>query len=135
MGEAMMKNCQTFFKVSGKYGEDPNETFPVEGLKSALKPYQAYAVYWMLVRGQTTNGLRGGFLCNDMGIGKTIEMLALIVISRWLRIVHEEVCLDRKLQGKKHLPSTNTDPAAQCPSVRSSPRLGLLQTRSVFATS
>ncbi|KAJ9191014.1 hypothetical protein DTO164E3_9049 [Paecilomyces variotii] len=42
------------------------QTVLVDGLKTPLKPYQAYAVYWMLVHEQTTVGPRGGFLCDDI---------------------------------------------------------------------
>lgn len=64
MNEGMWKDGQMFFKVGENYGKDPEQTFQVDGLKTPLKPYQAYAVYWMLIHEQTTVGPKGDFLCD-----------------------------------------------------------------------
>jgi len=43
------------------------------------KPIQEDGVYWMLSMENQVNGPKGGFLCDEMGIGKTVQTVATIL--------------------------------------------------------
>lgn len=52
----------------------------VKNLKGRLfVPHQRDGVQWMLKREQDTSGPKGGFLCDEMGIGKSIQLIATIL--------------------------------------------------------
>src|SRR4030042_4897594 len=51
----------------------------LDGMTSPLRPYQKLGVEWLLFLFE--NGL-GGLLCDDMGIGKTHEVMALMLLLR-----------------------------------------------------
>ena len=51
----------------------------LEGLTSALRPYQKLGVEWLLFLFE--NRL-GGLLCDDMGLGKTHQVMALMLVLR-----------------------------------------------------
>jgi SNF2 family DNA or RNA helicase len=71
-------DCQKFYKLDGDFGKNPEEhTIKIPGLRRKLKPHQAYAVYWML---KTEKRLNGGYLADDMGLGK-VSMLATVQAS------------------------------------------------------
>lgn len=54
-----------------------------------LKPYQKYGLEWMMQREKPSNKPRGGILAIEMGLGKTIQAIALScamrVVNRALR--------------------------------------------------
>lgn len=59
--------------------EDLRETTPPPGLLLAsLYSYQKRALTWMLLREDSYN-VPGGILADEQGLGKTVQMLALIV--------------------------------------------------------
>lgn len=51
-------------------------------LRTTLHPYQRRAVCVMLQRETGPGNVRGGILCEDMGVGKTLECIALILATR-----------------------------------------------------
>lgn len=56
----------------------------VEGLKVPLKRYQKYGVAWM--RWRESQDPRGGILADDMGTGKTIVLIGLLLATRSVTI-------------------------------------------------
>lgn len=56
---------------------------PAIGLKSPLYFHQRTALAWMMLREILPyHGVRGGFLSDDMGVGKTLQMLTLIAMDK-----------------------------------------------------
>ncbi|KAK6850478.1 hypothetical protein PG987_000112 [Apiospora arundinis] len=53
------------------------------GIQISLYHYQAMGVLILLMQ-QTSEGISGGLLANDMGMGKTLQMLAFMVIHEHL---------------------------------------------------
>jgi len=43
-----------------------------------LPPFQPAGVKWLLEREKDDDGVRGGFLCDEMGIGKTAQLVAMM---------------------------------------------------------
>jgi SNF2 family DNA or RNA helicase len=39
-------------------------------------PYQREGVLWMLTMENQTSGPKGGFLCDEMGLGKSAQLIA-----------------------------------------------------------
>ncbi|KAF8681259.1 SNF2 family N-terminal domain [Rhizoctonia solani] len=58
----------------------PQKADQPEGLKVTLLPFQRESLYWM--RKQETGPWAGGMLADEMGMGKTIQTLALLVSDR-----------------------------------------------------
>ncbi|KAH7344048.1 SNF2 family N-terminal domain-containing protein [Rhizoctonia solani] len=58
----------------------PEKAPQPEGLKVTLLPFQQESLYWM--RKQETGPWSGGMLADEMGMGKTIQTLALLVSDR-----------------------------------------------------
>ena len=59
--------------------QDLQETMPPPGvLRANLYSYQKQALTWMLLREESQN-VQGGVLADEQGLGKTVQMLALIV--------------------------------------------------------
>ncbi|KAK9811296.1 hypothetical protein WJX72_001345 [[Myrmecia] bisecta] len=52
---------------------------PAGALKVTLHRYQKQALAWMKGREHVAHGVRGGILADEQGLGKTVQMLALIV--------------------------------------------------------
>jgi hypothetical protein len=84
-------------KIDKKYFEDQLKYFTgkghsvkpaadgnweVKGMKVSLKPYQILGVSFLRSRENATEEPRGGILADQMGLGKTIQMLANIVNAR-----------------------------------------------------
>jgi len=44
-----------------------------------LKPYQQVGVEWMVSMERQTSGPTGGFLCDEMGLGKSVQIIATIL--------------------------------------------------------
>lgn len=62
-----------------EHREDPTEAEPPPGtLKATLYSYQKRALNWMQRREEASN-VQGGILADEQGLGKTVQMLALIV--------------------------------------------------------
>ena len=60
--------------------EDLTETTPPPGaLKASLYSYQRKALTWMIKREESRAIVQGGILADEQGLGKTVQMLALIV--------------------------------------------------------
>ena len=57
-----------------------SDEVPVQGLHRPLRPFQAYAVWWMLKSEAVTT--TGGFLADEMGVGKTIITQGTIVMAQ-----------------------------------------------------
>jgi len=58
-----------------------------------LPPFQPAGVKWLLER-ETAEGVRGGFLCDEMGIGKTAQLVAMMCrnpLSKTLIIVPKSI--------------------------------------------
>jgi SNF2 family DNA or RNA helicase len=86
-------------KIDKKYFEDQLKYFTgkghsvkpaadgnweVKGMKVSLKPYQILGVSFLRSRENATEEPRGGILADQMGLGKTIQMLANVVNSHSL---------------------------------------------------
>jgi hypothetical protein len=117
--------CQ-FFKVADERQFGPDALIPLPGMAIALKPHQAYCIYWAVTRPFLgAQDLHGGFIADEMGLGKTIETIGIIVVRAWLVAAQRAVSRDRASQlsnprhEARHLPaSTNTlrqAPNARCP--------------------
>lgn len=62
-----------------EHREDPTEAdTPAGALRATLYSYQKRALNWMQRREEATN-VQGGILADEQGLGKTVQMLALIV--------------------------------------------------------
>ena len=59
-----------------------NSLWSVKGMKSALRPHQILGTAFMLQRERDDEAPHGGILADQMGLGKTIMMLACIVSGR-----------------------------------------------------
>lgn len=101
---------------------NPPTTFNLPGLKLQLKDYQTYAVYWMLVSERSNR--RGGFLCDEDGLGRQPELVAVFIIERHLAKLHrdvEEACnSNNAVIRARHLPRSagayKQPESAKCPS-------------------
>jgi len=69
--------CRVFGNHQVKPAEDG--LWKVSGMKSTLKPHQILGTAFMLTREAGEEEPRGGILADQMGLGKTIMTLALIV--------------------------------------------------------
>jgi SNF2 family DNA or RNA helicase len=59
-----------------------------------LPPFQPAGVKWLLERENDTAGVRGGFLCDEMGIGKTAQLVAMMCrnpLSKTLIVVPKSI--------------------------------------------
>ena len=53
-------------------------------IKTPLYPHQRVALAWMFQReNKATDGMYGGILADDMGLGKSLTVLALILTNHW----------------------------------------------------
>ena len=67
--------CCKFWKRDSKV-TDRDVGVPLEPLKVPLRPYQAFAVWWMLR--QERSAASGGFVADEMGLGKVYIFSSLI---------------------------------------------------------
>ncbi|KAM0717592.1 hypothetical protein Q7P37_007444 [Cladosporium fusiforme] len=67
--------------------------FTVKGMRISLKPYQILGVAYMRERETSSQLPRGGLLCDQMGLGKTIMVLANIVNGRPLQKKNRQTTL------------------------------------------
>ena len=66
--------CCKFWKRDPKI-TDRDAGVPLEPLKVRLRPYQAFAIWWMLKQERTTAG--GGIVADEMGLGKVCIFLSI----------------------------------------------------------
>ncbi|KAK9723266.1 DNA repair protein rad16 [Basidiobolus ranarum] len=71
------KLVHTWMKWSKNQDVDRNLIDQPPGLKLSLLPFQKEGVTWM--RSQECTEFRGGILADEMGMGKTIQMIALLL--------------------------------------------------------
>lgn len=84
--EQAWKNCCKLFMIPYVSTEGMTEPQPceVKAFKGALDDYQLRAVYWML---KTERLVGGGFLCDEMGLGKVGVFELRHVSSGWRRLM------------------------------------------------
>jgi SNF2 family DNA or RNA helicase len=66
------------FHVKNKSKRNEEGKFVLPRMKSALEPYQLIGASWLRWRELATKEPFGGILADQMGLGKTVEMLAAI---------------------------------------------------------
>ncbi|KAI0904412.1 P-loop containing nucleoside triphosphate hydrolase protein [Ustulina deusta] len=62
--------------------QGPDDKWSIEGLLQPLYPHQLLAVYFMLKRELSKKAPWGGLNADAMGLGKTVETLATVVMNR-----------------------------------------------------
>jgi SNF2-related domain/Helicase conserved C-terminal domain len=116
----LWKQCCTFFR------HDPtkaslDDKVAIDGIRIPLYPHQVFASFWLLMAPIRHPGLRGGFLADDVGVGKTFEVLLFWIMNRWLVLARTEVTTAQDPstspeERRKHLqPGTQKD-GDRCPS-------------------
>ncbi|KAK4445104.1 hypothetical protein QBC34DRAFT_307637 [Podospora aff. communis PSN243] len=113
-------NCVNFFRIkappSGTVGASPTKTrVPVDklpGMSVGLFDYQYMAVFKLL--GLAYDGLSGGFLADEQGLGKTQEMFGIVAAGHNIRKSKTEVMAARKSKkpSRHNAPGTT---ATRCP--------------------
>ncbi|GAM88540.1 hypothetical protein ANO11243_065730 [Dothideomycetidae sp. 11243] len=78
---ADVKMIDTALKELGKPYIKPGQTgtWDLPGLKSSLKPHQLLALHFMTIRERGDTPPYGGILADQMGLGKTVTALSLII--------------------------------------------------------
>lgn len=118
--QRLWKQCCAFFR------HDPtkaslDDKVTIDGIRIPLYPHQVFASFWLLMAPIRHPGLRGGFLADDVGVGKTFEVLLFWIMNRWLVLARAEVDTARDpssspKEREKHLqPGTQRD-GDRCPS-------------------
>ncbi|KAL9111052.1 MAG: hypothetical protein Q9227_004485 [Pyrenula ochraceoflavens] len=59
-----------------------NSTWKLKGMQTSLKHFQLLGVGWMRERENSTKRPYGGLQCDQMGLGKTIQIIATIIDGR-----------------------------------------------------
>jgi hypothetical protein len=89
----------------------------IAGLKNPVYQYQAFGIYWQMLRGRE---IGGGFLADEMGLGKTLSFLAYIVVERQLAWLWADVERARRDGDRRHFHlDQQDDEHGVCPSIRS----------------
>jgi SNF2-related domain len=116
--EEIWKNFQTFFMLpkGGTDGTDPDVPISFPGLSRCPYPHQLYGAFVMLIKGGGSSG--GGYLGDEMGVGKTMAAIMLWILNAWL--VQNKLSVERaRTQPEhsqfKHLPE-NAPENTPCPS-------------------
>ncbi|KAF2273008.1 uncharacterized protein EI97DRAFT_425181 [Westerdykella ornata] len=78
----VLLNATKDFDGRGSVKADGNGLWTVKGMKTALKPYQVLGTAFMRRRERASEEPRGGLMADQMGLGKTLMMLANIVNGR-----------------------------------------------------
>lgn len=112
------QNFQKFFMLpkEGNDGTDPYRPIPFPGLERWPFPHQLYAALIMLIKASGSGG--GGFLGDEMGVGKTMTVLMFFILNAWLIDNERSVEQDRsqpEQSPRKHLPEDAPE-SASCPS-------------------
>ena len=84
--------CETF-KISPDRTEIGAKV-PKPGCTIEVYVYQLYFVYWS--KTQERFCANGRILANRIGLGKTILVLLVYIMERWLTMAFEEINADRK---------------------------------------
>lgn len=84
MNPEMWRDFCSFFMLprDGVDGTHPDRAIPFWGMRRNPRPYQLYAVFWAIMREAGNEG--GGFIGDEMGIGKTMETITYFVVTSWL---------------------------------------------------
>ncbi|KAI1876734.1 uncharacterized protein JN550_000806 [Neoarthrinium moseri] len=97
-----------------------NGEWEVNGMQALLKNHQIIGSAWMLRREFNENAPFGGLVADEMGMGKTVEMLACIVnnqpsendLQRWskttLIVVPSSLLSQWKAEIQKHIKATHS---------------------------
>lgn len=93
-----------FFGVSHTDMATKGFTHKVYGMREGLRPYQLWAVFWIL-SSKADRQMATTLLADDMGLGKTITSLAVAVISHTLVVRRSLIAEDRASSGITHLPA------------------------------
>ncbi|KAL9635529.1 MAG: hypothetical protein Q9204_002594 [Flavoplaca sp. TL-2023a] len=100
---------------------DDHSHIKIPGLLIDFFPHQIICVVWMLL--QMISGCPGGYVADEMGYGKTIELLLFIYVCCTLVRAWDDVDQARARPdggGDEHLPASTPDhpqdPHARCPS-------------------
>lgn len=106
----MWRKCCAFFKISPD-NKSPDELVNLKYFQRPLHIYQAYAIYYMLVKEDGPEN--GGFLADEQGLGKTTTALGLCIIDRILRIAREGFNAALASKDKSH--NRNRERGIECP--------------------
>jgi SNF2 family DNA or RNA helicase len=71
-------------------------------------PYQREGVLWLLSMENQTSGVRGGFLCDEMGLGKSVQLIATILANpktRTLLVVPKSIITQWSEEINKFAPN------------------------------
>ncbi|OJJ76692.1 hypothetical protein ASPBRDRAFT_416654 [Aspergillus brasiliensis CBS 101740] len=101
--------CYTF-RIALNLGENVQYRIPIAGLQTKRDPlpYQVYGSIWMLVC-EVTTYLRSGFLADDIGYGKTLMTILIVLTSRWIEIAIQRACANPYIGPDDTLCRYNTD--------------------------
>ncbi|KAI1339479.1 P-loop containing nucleoside triphosphate hydrolase protein [Xylariaceae sp. FL0016] len=77
--EATKKGEQ--MKLIRKNAPEDNGKWRVKGLKTSLYDYQVVGSAWLLNREKSATDPKGGILADDMGMGKTIQILTCMILN------------------------------------------------------
>jgi SNF2 family DNA or RNA helicase len=89
MSQRDWDSCCTFFEIEEDISANTLLHFP--GLKSPVAPYQLQAAYLLVRHDGGPSHLRGGYLADKMGLGKSLETILVILLRRLIRIARNEV--------------------------------------------
>ena len=118
-------NSESFMKFTKFFDLDPTVVcsskakISIPGLKKPLIPFQAFCLWWQM--NQERGPVAGGIIGNEMGLGKTIQMISHILIEANLALAKAEVTNEWKSGvPSQHLPEHTSknrqQPDARCPS-------------------
>ncbi|PNS18348.1 hypothetical protein CAC42_6165 [Sphaceloma murrayae] len=82
---SLNRACNVF--GPGIINQDENGQYVIKGMRSHLRPHQVLGTSFLIIREkearENKDGPRGGILADQMGLGKTVMSLALIVRGKW----------------------------------------------------
>jgi hypothetical protein len=119
--ENWQSTCE-LFKIPSNTKTSVEDKFKIPGSNHGFFPHQLLGIWFMITRG--TIGFRGGIVADDPGVGKTAQVIGLILVKRWLFLAGDDVQLARNSREpatrSRHLPASTLEmpqPAdAKCPS-------------------
>ncbi|EED11560.1 hypothetical protein TSTA_008560 [Talaromyces stipitatus ATCC 10500] len=107
-----------FLKLQRSDVANIDHRIPIPGLRYGGRPYQAFGAMWMLL--QDTGTLRGGFLGDMVGLGKTFTVLMYFVLGLWIANNYADVKNAWKTGDPRHHPLGHTVDGP-CPSEKGWP--------------
>ncbi|KAH6630778.1 P-loop containing nucleoside triphosphate hydrolase protein [Chaetomium sp. MPI-SDFR-AT-0129] len=112
--ERWAATCQFFCHDVARTAHD--EGAQLQGTKFPLHPYQMEAVYEQLKR-SFGEGLGGGIIALDTGLGKTVTTLAVVAVMRLAELNAAEVRRDPRITGRvPYRPHNKSETTTACPS-------------------